>query len=80
VYKVLGTIPARNALDPLETTPVSTLHVTGAQHRHVYTRSRYDMSWRRLDLSRIDFRPTARKGTATIARAQFAFEDVTHEL
>ena len=79
-----GSIPGRDALDPLETTPLSTLHVTGPAARHVYTRSRYDMQWRRLDLSRVDFAPAAVEARgaarARIATAHFAFTDVTDEL
>ena len=85
VYKPLGTIPRSSPTDPLETTPYYTLRVP--QQRLVYTRSRKDMTWRLLDLKRIDF--TARKTplpkgvlppAAEIASPSFHALDVTEQL
>ena len=80
MYKVFGTIPGRNALDPLETTPLSTLHVTGADKRELYFRSRHDMTWRRVDLTRLNFSPSATSKSAKVTNAAFSFVDVTSEL
>jgi hypothetical protein len=85
VYKPLGTIPRSSPTDPLETTPISTLRVP--QQRLVYTRSRQDMTWRMLDLKRIDFAAReaplpsgARAPAAEIASPVFYSVDVTEQL
>lgn len=80
VYKLRGSIPGRNRLDPLETTPIATLHVTSPTTKRVYYRSRYDMSWRSIDLSRVAFAAGSPKGSARVTGSAFAAEDVTHEL
>ena len=67
----------RSPTDPLETVPISTLKVP--QTRMVYTRSRQDMTWRSIDLKRIDFSAQSTK-TAMVASVSFAAVDVTAEL
>jgi len=80
VYKVLGSVAARNALDPLETTPLSSIQVKGPGTRQIFYRSRYDMTWRRIDLARLDFSPGAKKRSARVAMGSFGFVDATPEL
>jgi choloylglycine hydrolase len=80
VYKVFGTIPGKDARDPLETTPISTLHVTSNSTKQVFYRPRYDMTWRRVDLGRINFAPTAPRRTVEVTKSQFSYIDVTDEL
>ena len=78
VYKVLGSVAARDASDPLETTPESTLHVPAT--REVFFRSRADMTWRRIDLTQLDFSPTATRKSVEVVHGEFGFVDVTKEL
>lgn len=80
VYKVYGTIPGRDAKDPLETVPISTLHVTSEHTKMLYYRSRYDMTWRRLDLGRVNFGEGALRKSVQVTNAAFSFLDVTDEL
>jgi len=75
VYKVKGTIPGRNKEDPLETTPVATLSVPAT--REVYHRGRADMTWRKLDLKRIDFTTNATRRHAKVVSPRFFSIDVT---
>ncbi len=78
VYKVLGSVPGRDASDPLETTPQATLKVPAT--REVFSRSRADHTWRRIDLTRLDFSPTATRKSVEIVPGSFGFIDVTDEL
>ena len=80
VYKMKGTIPGRDAADPLETVPLSTLHVTSAATKRLYYRSRFDMAWRTLDVGAIDFSPGAAKQSVVVAKGRFGAIDVTHAL
>jgi choloylglycine hydrolase len=77
VYKPLGTVASRGGSDSLETVPLSTLKVP--ERRLVYTRSRQDMSWRALDLKRLDFSSPSLK-TAQVSSPHFSAVDVTQEL
>ena len=38
------------------------------------------MLWRKIDLARLDFGPTAAKKTVTVATGSFGFLDVTDQL
>ena len=82
VYKTLGSIAQRNALDPMETTPISSLKITSATQRVVMHRSREDMRWRKLDLGKIDFSASSAAGKKSVAITSTGFdcEDVTHHL
>ena len=72
--------PGRDAADPLETVPLSTLHVTSAATKRLYYRSRFDMAWRTLDVGAIDFSPGAAKQSVVVAKGRFGAIDVTHAL
>lgn len=74
MYKPLGTVASRGG-EALETTPYATISVPAS--REFFCRSREDMAWRRVDLSRIDFTPSAPRRTVTIASPTFAAIDVT---
>lgn len=81
IYKVKGTIPGRNIEDPLETTPLSTLHVTSPGTKQMYYRSRQDMTWRMVDLNRLNFTASpAPQKSVVVARGGFSAEDVTSDL
>ena len=43
-------------------------------------RSRTDMLWRKIDLSKLDFGPAAVKKTVAVASGSFGFVDVTDQL
>eukprot|EP00729_Bicosta_minor_P029655 gene29655-23570_t len=82
VYKVLGTVAQRNAEDPMETTPISSIKVVSETKRMVFHRSRSDMTWRLLDLTRIDFTPQSKASgrVAKVTTAGFNYVDATGEL
>jgi choloylglycine hydrolase len=81
VYKVLGTVASRNADDPLETTPTSSIKVISPTLRQVFYRSREDMTWRMLDLTVVNFLPsTAGSKVAHMTTGSFSFINVTSEL
>jgi len=85
VYKVMGTVAARNSEDGIHTTPISSIKVVSNDPmpvRWVFHRSRADMMWRRLDLGKIDFsaNATSAKRAARVTTASFAYVDVTEEL
>jgi len=76
VYKVLGTIASENSQDPLETTPLAMLAVPAT--RVVYHRGRADMTWRKIELRRLDFSPrSGPRSRARVASADFFSIDVT---
>ena len=78
VHKPLGTVPARPASSDLpETTSICTLKVP--KDRLIYTRSRQDMTWRVLNLNKVDF-VGARGKEAVVASPTFNAVDVTDEL
>jgi len=78
VYKVKGTIPGSGPDDPMETVPVATLSIPAT--REVYHRGRADMTWRKIDLRRLDFSPAAKKGHARVVSPRFYAIDVTRFL
>ena len=81
VYKVLGSIAARDADDPLETTPLATIQVKGPGVRQMFYRSRTDLTWRRIDLTQLDFSPAAPRRFAKVAMSGgFGFVDATAQL
>ena len=76
VYKVLGSIASSSAEDPLETTPLAMLAVPA--RRVVYHRGRADLTWRKIELARLDFRPRpGPRRRARVAASEFYAIDVT---
>ena len=81
VYKVLGTVARRDAADPMETTPISSIKVLSPTKTWVFYRSRSDMAWRLLDLGRINFNKTAvPPKSVEVTTSGFNFIDVTDRL
>ncbi len=79
VYKVKGTVASVDADDALETTPVSMLAVPA--QKLVFHRGRADLTWRKIDLARLDFAPRpGPRAHAKVASAQFYAIDVTDAL
>jgi len=64
----------------METTPISSLKVTSKATKLLFHRSRESMTWRRLDLSKIDFAAKAPSKSVLTTRTAFEFVDVTAEL
>ena len=82
VYKTLGSIAQRNSLDPMETTPIASLKITSATQRVVMYRSREDMRWRMLNLSKMDFSELSATANKSVALTSTSFhcDDVTDQL
>eukprot|EP00927_Polykrikos_kofoidii_P063104 TRINITY_DN57928_c0_g1_i1.p1 TRINITY_DN57928_c0_g1~~TRINITY_DN57928_c0_g1_i1.p1 ORF type:complete len:458 (+),score=45.96 TRINITY_DN57928_c0_g1_i1:83-1375(+) len=75
VYLVKGAIAGMGPSDSLMTTPIGTLSIPATQV--VYHRGRADLTWRMIDLKKLDFSPTAQRRHARVASSRFYAIDVT---
>ena len=73
MYKVKGTVASVDADDALETTPVSMLAVPA--QKLVFHRGRADLTWRKIDLARLDFAPRPGRARAREGRVRAVLRD-----